>query len=174
MVSIEGSSRSAPGDAVRWPNARPARCAGPCTALNYGFVVFLTSTLLPITPPRMAPAAPPITAPFTLFLLVTAPMTAPAPAPIAASRLVFFCTVVVGVLAFVVVPLLAVLLAVECDVVELDLWVVELEVDLGAAAAVVPLRIADVPVAAFDCSAALTESSGVFACAARPRSLLSD
>src|SRR5690242_6557689 len=41
-------------------------------------------------PPRIAPAAPPMTAPFTLFLLVTAPITAPAPAPIAASRFVCF------------------------------------------------------------------------------------
>src|SRR3954465_5687511 len=59
--------------------------------LSYGFVDL--STLLPITPPRIAPAAPPMIAPFTLFLLVTAPIRAPAPAPIAASRLVCLTTV---------------------------------------------------------------------------------
>src|ERR1700730_18224509 len=52
---------------------------------------FVLSTLLPITPPRIAPAAPPIIAPFTLGP-ATAPITAPAPAPIAASRLVCFTT----------------------------------------------------------------------------------
>ena len=55
----------------------------------YGFF-FLTSTLFPITPPRMPPAAAPMMPPFTLFLLVAAPRIAPAAAPIAASRLVFF------------------------------------------------------------------------------------
>jgi hypothetical protein len=57
---------------------------------------FVLSTLLPITPPRIAPAAPPMIAPFTLFLLVTAPITAPAPAPMAASRLVCFTTTGAG------------------------------------------------------------------------------
>src|SRR5258708_10692285 len=52
----------------------------------------LTSTLLPMTPPRMAPAAAPISPPFTLSRLLTAPITAPVAAPIAASRLVCFTT----------------------------------------------------------------------------------
>jgi hypothetical protein len=64
--------------------------------VDHGTGFFFTSTLLPITPPRIAPAAPPITAPFTLSLLVTAPMMAPAPAPIAASRLVFLWISVFG------------------------------------------------------------------------------
>ena len=76
-------------------------------------------------------------------------MTAPAPAPIAASRLVFFCTVVVGVLALVEVPLLAVLLPLVWDGAALDLWVVLLDADLGALAVAVPERMADVPVALF-------------------------
>jgi hypothetical protein len=50
------------------------------------------STLLPITPPRMAPAAAPINPPFTLSRLLTAPITAPVAAPIAASRVVCFTT----------------------------------------------------------------------------------
>src|SRR4051794_26701795 len=62
--------------------------------LSYGLVDL--STLLPMMPPRIAPAAPPMIAPFTLFLLVTAPITAPAPAPIAASRLVCFTTTGAG------------------------------------------------------------------------------
>jgi hypothetical protein len=57
---------------------------------------FVLSTLLPMMPPRIAPAAPPMIAPFTLFLLVTAPITAPAPAPIAASRLVCLTTTGAG------------------------------------------------------------------------------
>src|SRR5258707_4939979 len=64
-----------------------------CRAAGPSAYFFVLSTLLPITPPRIAPAAPPMMAPFTLFLLVTAPITAPAPAPIAASRLVCFTTV---------------------------------------------------------------------------------
>ena len=56
---------------------------------------FVLSTLLPITPPRIAPAAPPIIAPFTLRP-ATAPITAPAPAPIAASRLVCLTTTGAG------------------------------------------------------------------------------
>src|SRR4051794_25621635 len=54
--------------------------------------------------PRIPPAAPPITAPLTLFRLVVAPMTAPAAAPIAASRFVFFC-VTVGAEAGAALPL---------------------------------------------------------------------
>jgi hypothetical protein len=49
-----------------------------------------------MTPPRIAPAAPPITAPFTLSRLVAAPMIAPAAAPIAASRFVCFTVRVRG------------------------------------------------------------------------------
>ena len=64
------------------------------TPSEYYFLVL--STLLPMTPPSMAPAAPPMIAPFTLFLLVTAPITAPAPAPIAASRLVCLTTTGAG------------------------------------------------------------------------------
>ena len=56
----------------------------------HGVFFFLTSTLLPITPPRIPPAAAPMTPPFTLSRLVVAPMIAPAAAPIAASRFVFF------------------------------------------------------------------------------------
>src|ERR1700680_908334 len=56
---------------------------------------FVLSTLLPITPPRIAPAAPPMIAPFTLWP-ATAPITAPAPAPIAASRLVCLTTTGAG------------------------------------------------------------------------------
>jgi hypothetical protein len=71
-------------------------------ATRYCFF-FVLSTLLPITPPMIAPAAPPTTAPFTLSLLVVAPMTAPAAAPIAASRApcltVVVVVVVVGALA---------------------------------------------------------------------------
>src|SRR5438270_11706937 len=64
---------------------------------DHGLFFFLTSTLLPITPPRIPPAAAPMTPPLTLLRLVVAPMIAPAAAPIAASRLVFFRTVgVVG------------------------------------------------------------------------------
>src|ERR1043166_1103605 len=48
------------------------------------------STLLPMTPPRIAPAAAPINPPFTLSRLATAPITAPVAAPIAASRVVCF------------------------------------------------------------------------------------
>src|SRR5881394_3861724 len=61
---------------------------------DHGLFFFLTSTLLPITPPRIPPAAAPITPPFTLLRLVVAPMIAPAAAPIAASRLVFFLVTV--------------------------------------------------------------------------------
>jgi len=136
-------------------------------------VVFFTSTLFPITPPRIAPAAPPITAPFTLSLLVTAPITAPAPAPIAASRFVCFSTVVVGAFA-VVVPLLVPLELVLLDFDAVELLELFFVVVVFGALAVVLLRIADVPVAPFVCSAAVTESSGVVACAARPRSLFSD
>ena len=67
----------------------------PEAATSYGVFFFFTSTLLPITPPRMPPAAAPMMPPFTLSRLVAAPMIAPAAAPIAASRFVFFCTVVV-------------------------------------------------------------------------------
>jgi hypothetical protein len=88
---------------------------------------------------------------------------------------VCFSTVVVGVLAVFeepLVELLAVLVPLDFVVVELALRVVVL-VDLGALA-VVPLRITFVGAAPCVCSAAVTESSGVFACAARPRSVLSD
>src|SRR5690349_270929 len=84
---------------------RTERSSGPPVPRPYGFVVVFLSTLFPITPPRIAPAAPPITAPFTLSLLVAAPMIAPAAPPIAASRLVCFSTVVVGVLAVFELPL---------------------------------------------------------------------
>jgi hypothetical protein len=105
-------------------------------------------------------------------LLVVAPMIAPAAAPIAASRFVCFSTVVVGVAAFVVPldALLAVLVPLDFVAVELDFLVVVLA-GFGALA-VVPLRIMSVPSAFFACSAAVTESSGVPACAARPRSVL--
>src|SRR2546423_12648349 len=72
----------------------------------YGVFFFLTSTLLPMTPPRIPPAAAPMIPPFNLSRLVVAPMTAPAAAPIAASRFVFFCTVVRGAGAGVVEPTL--------------------------------------------------------------------
>jgi hypothetical protein len=89
---------------------------------------------------------------------------------------VCFSTVVVGVLAVFELPLvelLAVLVPLDLLVVELDLRVVVL-VDFGALA-VVPLRITFVGAAA-PCvrSAAVTESSGVLAWAASPRSALSD
>src|SRR5881394_2499012 len=64
-------------------------------ATDHGLFFFLTSTLLPITPPRIPPAAAPMMPPLTLLRLVVAPMIAPAAAPIVASRLVFFWTVVV-------------------------------------------------------------------------------
>src|SRR5207244_10731896 len=63
---------------------------------DHGLFFSFTSTLLPITPPRIPPAAAPMMPPFTLLRLVAAPMIAPAAAPIAASRFVFFTVVVVG------------------------------------------------------------------------------
>src|ERR1051325_1477232 len=59
-----------------------------------GGFFFLTSTLLPITPPSTPPTTAPMTPPFTLSFDVVAPMIAPAAAPMAASRLVFFCVTV--------------------------------------------------------------------------------
>src|SRR5207253_1471131 len=73
---------------------------------DHGLFFFLTSTLLPITPPRIPPAAAPMIPPFTLSRLVVAPMIAPAAAPIAASRLVFFLVTVAGADAAVLLPLL--------------------------------------------------------------------
>jgi hypothetical protein len=88
---------------------------------------------------------------------------------------VCFSTVVVGALAGFEVPLvelLAVLVPLDRVVVELERRVVVL-VDFGALA-VVPLRITLVGAAPCVRSAAVTESRGVLACAARPRSVLSD
>ena len=54
--------------------------------------------------------------PLTLFRLVVAPITAPAAAPIAASRLVFFCTVVCVAGAGVLEPALVPLVELAVDV----------------------------------------------------------
>ena len=62
----------------------------PLPSPYYGVFFFLMSTLLPITPPRIPPAAAPMTPPLTLLRLVVAPRMAPAAAPMAASRFVFF------------------------------------------------------------------------------------
>ncbi len=67
----------------------PILCPGS-RRRRYG--LFSTSMVCPMMPPRTAPAAPPITAPFSLSRLVVAPMTAPAAAPIAASRFVLRLT----------------------------------------------------------------------------------
>jgi len=88
----------------------------------------------------------------------------------AASRFVCFSTTVVGALAVPLVELLAVLVPLDFVLVELALCVV-VPLDFGALA-VVPVRIMSVPAAFFDCSAAVTESRGVPACAASPRSVL--
>src|SRR5829696_1326253 len=129
------------------------------------------STLLPITPPMMPPAAAPITPPFSLSLLVAAPMTAPAAAPIAASRFVFFFVITRGSGAGAV-PVLA-LLPLE---VERRRAGAEAVVRRGAAAAGVLLarRLFASVAVPFIRSAALMESSRAFgfAWAASDRSLL--
>ena len=68
-----------------------ARCE---RTLSHQPVFLCTSTLFPITAPRMPPAAAPIRPPFTLSRAVVAPKIAPAAAPMAASRPVFFSIVV--------------------------------------------------------------------------------
>src|SRR5215207_7224754 len=130
------------------------------------------STLLPITPPRMPPAAAPMMPPFSLSLLVAAPMTAPAAAPIAASRFVFFFVTTRGSDA-AVVPLLELL-----PLVVVRRAGAEVVVRRGAgatAAGAPPSRrlFAAAPVPAFIRSAAVMESSRAFgfACAASDRSL---
>src|SRR5450830_1037413 len=150
------SKKSAPHDAF----VRSAKIRGAKRAC-YFLVLF---SLLPMTPPRIAPAAPPMIAPFTLFWLVTAPITAPAPAPIAASRVVCLTTTGAGAGALYTgaeeyVPderrVVVVLRTVVCGAVVVLLS----EFDAGAVAT--PAR-----------SAAVMLSSGVYgrACAAVERS----
>src|SRR5215207_3745213 len=131
------------------------------------------STLLPITPPMMPPAAAPITPPFSLSLLVAAPMTAPAAAPIAASRFVFFLVTTRGSGAGAV-PLLA-LLPLEVERRRAGAEAVVRRVGAGAAAAgaLLARRLFASVAAPFIRSAALMESSRAFgfACAASDRSL---
>src|SRR5437868_3611543 len=133
---------------------------------DHGLFFFLTSTLLPITPPRIPPTAAPMTPPLTLLRLVVAPMIAPAAAPIAASRCVCFTTcppldVTAPPLEYTRPPLLP-----------LDRRVVVRAGVLcaGRGAAVVPFNA----FAAGDRSAADKLSSEWFCCAANERSVLSD
>src|SRR5258705_1615567 len=128
------------------------------------------STLFPITPPRIPPAAAPMMPPFTLSRLVVAPMIAPAAAPIAASRLVFFLVTVCGADAALPLPLL--LPPVEARRAGVDVFVRR----TGAAAAGAALARSPVAFAPFIRSAAEMESSRAlgFAWAARERSLFSD
>ena len=58
--------RSSGGNALVGPTTVFARWGSHGNALPQGTGFFCTSTLFPMTPPRMAPAAPPMTAPFTL------------------------------------------------------------------------------------------------------------
>ena len=81
------------------PDENRTRFAGSRFRFHCGWcyqpTFFCTSTLFPITAPRIPPTPAPINPPFTLSRLVVAPMIAPAAAPIAASRPVCL-TVVVG------------------------------------------------------------------------------
>src|SRR5437763_5090341 len=129
------------------------------------------STLFPITPPRIPPAAAPMIPPFTLSRLVVAPMIAPAAAPIAASRLVFFLVTTRGSDA-AVLPLLPLLVPVLLDEplrrVDVEAFVVRARAGAGAVPLRRPVAGALAAAVAFIRSAAEIESSRAlgFACAA--------
>lgn len=168
-------SRRSDGGALVRPTDMLSQWDSHLLVRRQGTGFFCTSTLLPITPPRMAPAAPPMTAPFTLSRLVAAPMAAPATPPMMASRFVFFTVSVRGADVVVVLPALEPLepeelLPDEVRRVEVRRAAVELvlagagRAATGAGATAAAVR-----------SAALMESRrALLACAARPRSAFSE
>lgn len=171
-------SRSSGGQALVGPTIVFARWGAHWTAWPQGTGFFFTSTLLPITPPRMAPAAPPITAPFTLSRLVAAPIAAPATPPMMASRFVFFSVTVRGADCTVLPLVLPVLLPLELPPdderrVEVVRRAVLVEVRAGAGRTATGAGAA--AAAAAVRSAALMESRrALLAWAARLRSAFSD